>query len=55
MGRSAFWRILYDENSYRIAKAATEEGLELAGNVLMLISAVELFITIGYMKRKELK
>ncbi len=55
MGRSALWQILYDENSYRIAKAATEEGIELAGNCLMLISAVELFISMGYMKRKEMK
>lgn len=53
MGRSAFWRILYDESTYRIAKAATEEGLELAGDVIMLISAVELFIIIGYLNRKE--
>jgi hypothetical protein len=44
MGRSSFWRILYDENTYRLAKAATEEGLELAGDVLMLISALEFFL-----------
>jgi hypothetical protein len=44
IGRSSFWRILYDENSYRLAKAATEEGLELAGDVLMLISALEFFL-----------
>jgi hypothetical protein len=31
MGRSSFWRILYNEKNYRLAKAATEEGLELAG------------------------
>ncbi len=55
MGRSSFWRLLYDENSYRLAKAATEEGLELAGNVIMLISAIELFIYIRYMKSKEQK
>lgn len=54
IGRSSFWRILYDESTYRIAKAATEEGLELAGDFIMLISAVELFIIIRYMKRKEL-
>lgn len=55
MGRSSFWRILYDESTYRIAKAATEEGMELAGDVIMLISAVELFIIIHYMERKEIK
>lgn len=53
MGRSSFWRILYDESTYRIAKAATEEGMELAGDVIMLISALELFIIIGYLNRKE--
>lgn len=41
MGRSKFWLELYDENIYRMAKAATEEGLELMGNTLILISAVE--------------
>ncbi len=41
-GQSDFWRILYDDSSYRLAKAAVEEGTELLGNVLMLISAVEL-------------
>ena len=53
MGRSSFWRILYDQDSYRIAKAATEEGMELAGYVMMLISAIELFIIIGHLKGKE--
>lgn len=53
MGRSSFWRILYDENSYRIAKAAAEEGMELAGDVLMLISVAELFLAIHYMKKKN--
>ncbi len=48
IGRSSFWRILYDENSYRLAKAATEEGLELAGDVLMLISALEFFLYFHY-------
>lgn len=41
MGRSKLWRVLYDEEHYRLAKAATEEGLELAGDTLMLISAIE--------------
>jgi hypothetical protein len=40
-GQSDFWLLLYDENSYRLAKAAVEEGLELLGNVIMLISAIE--------------
>jgi hypothetical protein len=44
IGRSSFWRLLYDENTYRLAKAATEEGLELAGDMLMLISALEFFL-----------
>ena len=48
IGRSSFWRILYDENSYRLAKAATEEGLELAGNVMMLVSAIEFFLYFHY-------
>jgi hypothetical protein len=48
MGRSSFWRLLYDENSYRLAKAATEEGLELAGDVLMFISVIEFFLVFHY-------
>lgn len=44
IGRSSFWRLLYDENTYRLAKAATEEGLELAGDVMMLVSAIEFFL-----------
>ncbi|WP_347841361.1 hypothetical protein [uncultured Draconibacterium sp.] len=44
MGRSKFWRLLYHDESYRLAKAATEEGLELMGNTLMLISAIELLL-----------
>ncbi len=54
-GRSSFWRILYDDTSYRLAKAATEEGLELAGDVLLLISVIELLIIIRYLKREEEK
>lgn len=41
MGRSKFWRLMYDDESYRLAKAATEEGIELLGNTLMLIAAIE--------------
>ena len=44
MGRSKFWQLLYSDESYRLAKAATEEGLELLGNMIMLIGAIEFFI-----------
>ena len=43
-GQSGFWRILYDENNYRLAKAAVEEGLELLGNAIMLISAIDFIL-----------
>lgn len=52
-GRSSFWRMLYHDESYRLAKAATEEGLELLGDTLMLISAVEFFLFYYVVKRKE--
>jgi hypothetical protein len=52
-GRSSFWLLLYDESNYRIAKAATEEGLELAGDMIMLISAIEFFIAIAYIKKQN--
>lgn len=52
MGRSKFWLELYDENVYRLAKAATEEGLELMGNFLMLVSAVEFTFVFWNKKRK---
>ncbi len=51
-GRSKFWRLLYDEDNYRLAKAATEEGLELLGDGLMLISAIEFFLFYLFEKRK---
>ena len=41
MGRSKFWKLLYSDETYRLAKAATEEGIELMGNTLMLIAAIE--------------
>lgn len=44
LGRSKFWRLLYHDESYRLAKAATEEGLELLGNTLMLIAGFEFFL-----------
>lgn len=50
-GRSKFWRLLYDENSYRLAKAATEEGLELLGNTIMFISIIEFFLFIWVEKK----
>ncbi len=43
-GRSKFWQLLYHDESYRLAKAATEEGLELLGNTIMLIGAIEFLI-----------
>ena len=43
-GRSSFWRLLYHDESYRLAKAAAEEGLELLGNAIMLIGAVEFLL-----------
>ncbi len=43
-GRSKFWRLLYSDDTYRLAKAATEEGLELMGDTFMLISAIEFLL-----------
>lgn len=51
MGRSEFWLVLYSEEHYRLAKAATEEGIELAGNTIMLISAIE--FTLFYFAEKR--
>lgn len=53
LGRSKFWRLLYHDENYRLAKAATEEGLELAGNTLMLISAIEFLLYYVVVKRKK--
>ena len=52
MGRSKFWLELYDESVYRMAKAATEEGLELMGDLLMFISAIEFALVFWNKKRK---
>ncbi|MDD2380811.1 MAG: hypothetical protein WCY58_09180 [Mariniphaga sp.] len=52
MGRSKFWLLLYDEDIYRIAKAATEEGLELLGDTILFISAVEFFIVFWNRKNR---
>lgn len=49
-GRSKFWQLLYHDESYRLAKAATEEGLELLGNAIMLIGAFEFLIYFLYEK-----
>ncbi len=43
-GRSKFWQLLYHDESYRLAKAASEEGLELLGNSIMLIGAIEFLL-----------
>ena len=55
MGRSKFWRILYEEENYRLAKAATEEGIELLGDTLMLISAFEFLLYYLAVKRHNNK
>ncbi len=49
MGRSKFWKLLYDDETYRLAKAATEEGIELAGYTLMILGAFEFYL---YFKEK---
>jgi hypothetical protein len=50
-GRSKFWQLLYHDESYRLAKAATEEGLELLGNTIMLIGAIEFLLYYLFEKR----
>ena len=55
LGRSKFWRLLYHDESYRLAKAATEEGIELLGDTLMLIGAVEFILYYLAEKRAEKK
>lgn len=52
LGRSKFWRLLYHDESYRLAKAATEEGIELLGDTLMLIAAIEFFLFYWTEKRE---
>ncbi len=51
MGRSKFWLQIYSEDNYRLAKAATEEGIELLGNMLMLIGAIEFIIYFFFLKK----
>lgn len=50
-GQSCFWLILYDESNYRLAKAAVEEGIELLGYTLMLISAIEFIFVWNIIRR----
>lgn len=52
-GRSNFWKLMYHDESYRLAKAATEEGIELLGNTLMLIGAVEFALYYWVEKKKD--
>ena len=54
-GRSKFWLLIYDETNYRLAKAATEEGIELLGDALMLIGAIEFIFTWLALKKEERK
>lgn len=53
MGRSKLWRLMYKDETYRLAKAGTEEGIELMGDTLMLIGAIEFFIYYRVMKKKD--
>lgn len=53
MGRSKFWRLMYEGENYRLAKAATEEGIELLGNTLMLFAAVEFAIWFWSVKKTK--
>jgi len=54
LGRSKFWKLLYNDESYRLAKAASEEAIELLGNAIMLIGAIEFFIYFLFvLKRKD--
>lgn len=51
MGRSKFWQLLYSDESYRLAKAATEEGIELLGITIMLIGAIEFLVYYWFEKK----
>jgi hypothetical protein len=52
-GRKIFWKLLYSEDNYRLAKSATEEGIELAGYALMIIAATEFSIFYFAEKKKQ--
>lgn len=53
MGRSKFWRLMYHDETYRLAKAATEEGIELLGDTIMLIGAIEFCLYYTFEKKKK--
>lgn len=53
MGRSKFWKLLYHDESYRLAKAATEEGIELCGYAIMILGAVEFWLYFMEKKKRE--
>jgi hypothetical protein len=53
MGRSKFWRLMYEGENYRLAKAAAEEAFELAGNTIMLFAAIEFILYYIYQKKAE--
>ncbi len=55
LGRSKFWKLMYHDENYRLAKAATEEGIELLGDTLMLIGAIEFVIYYLAKKRVDSK
>lgn len=55
MGRSHFWKLMYSDETYRFAKAATEEGLELMGNTLMFIAAIEFALYYFVQHRKSVQ
>ena len=55
LGRSKFWRLMYHDENYRLAKAATEEGIELLGDTLMLIGAIEFVVYYLAEKRVDSK
>ena len=54
IGRSKFWQLLYHDESYRLAKAATEEGTELLGYTIMLIAAFE-FILFYFVDKRNIE
>ncbi len=53
MGRSKFWQLLYPDDGYRLAKAAAEESIELLGNTLMLIGAIEFLLYYWFEVKKK--
>ncbi len=53
MGRSKFWRLMYEGENYRLAKAATEESIELLGNTIMLFGAIEFLLYFIFELKKK--